>query len=356
VGTYAAGGLRTCAGDAEQIERSIATKGVHLKSVWNLIITGALVLVCALAPTRAESFGFVPGHFYTTDALSNTVNEMTASGVPVDSITLPAPYALGVRGLCFGPDGMLYVVAITDGGFDVLVLDSTGTIQSMYSSPAHIAGNVTYGKIAFATNGQFFVAADFFLDAFTPGSPNPAYVYSPIDDRVFDVKGLPSGNLLVLSSRRLDEVTTAGSLVRTITPDNFEFVDLRGVEFDSPTNHIFVAMGGQCCLGPSSPLLRLNGATGHVEALTSFNATDLLLSNDRKLVAASRVSSATTYDLNLNQLGALGSQRMFITQMPASPGPAAVAAPVPALSTLTTAFLAVVVAMAAGLCLRGRAQ
>ncbi len=324
-----------------------------MKNAWKFVGTCAAVLASLLViPTAADAFGFVPGHFYTTDAFSNTVNEMTASGVSVDSITLPASYTLGLRGLCFGPDGMLYVVAITDGGFDVLVLDSTGTIQNTYSSAGHIAGNVTYGKIAFATNGQFFVAADFFLEAFTPGSPNPAYVYSPTDDRVFDVKGLPSGNLLVLSGQRLDEVTTAGSLVRTITPDNIDFIDLRGVEFDPPTNRIFVAMGGECCLGPPHPLMRLNGATGHVELITSFYGDDLLLSNDRKLVVAvGFFNNTATFDLNLNQLGVFSSQRMFITQMPASP---AVTVPVPALSTLTTAFLGVVVVMTAGLSLRGR--
>lgn len=327
-----------------------------MTNAWKIFSQWAAVLACLLVmPTAAEGFGFIRDHFYTTDALSNTVDEMTATGIPVDSVTLPPPYnVLGLRGLCFGPDGLLYVVAVTDHGFDVLVLDSTGTIQATYSSAAHIDGNIALGKIAFATNGQFFVTAGFFLYAFTPGSPNPVPIYGNPGYQIFDVKELPSGHLLVLSDQRLDEITTTGSLVRTITSDDTVFIDGRAVEYDPPTDDIFVFMGGECCLAPQSPLMRLNGATGQVEELTSFlfNASDLLLSNERKLVVASRFLGAAVYDLNLKEIGVIGAQRMFITQMRVKQLPSSAAAAVPGLSASMTALLGVLVLLTSGLYLR----
>ena len=61
-----------------------------------------------------------------------------------------------------GPDGLLYAV-VSPGtgaiGFNVVAIDGAGTVCETYSSNStYLDGNLSCGKIAFANNGQFFVA------------------------------------------------------------------------------------------------------------------------------------------------------------------------------------------------------
>src|SRR5436309_137690 len=141
----------------------------------------ALVLLCAPPAARAQ-FGYAD--LYSSNYFSNTIEHYTPSGVYLNSLTVPSSYGSEVRGLSFGPDGLLYAVTVTGSNFSVVALAGNGAVQQTYSGPGYAAGNISYGKIAFATNGQFFVAESDNLVQFTRGSPTGTVVYT--NNQVFD--------------------------------------------------------------------------------------------------------------------------------------------------------------------------
>jgi hypothetical protein len=184
------------------------------------------------------------------------------------------------------------------------------------------------GKINFARNGQFFVAGGQYLTRFDVGTTYGTNIYT--NNGVTDVKGLPDGNLLVLSNYELDELTTGGELVRTITPSPVLLVDARGVEYDPASKTIYVSMLGYS--GEEFQILRMRSSGQIIESTYFVYAVDLLLTPDPhfaagrsrpgpgspapRLVVGSWTQAPGIFDLTLHQTGVLDSgQQMFVTQM-----------------------------------------
>jgi hypothetical protein len=198
-------------------------------------------------------------------------------------------------------------------GYNVLAFNAAGAVQAVYSGDDYTAGNLSFGKIAFATNNQFFVASQDNLRRFTIGNPTGTVIYS--NNQVFASTSLPSGNLLVLSAYQLQEITTAGTVVRTIAPGGgVSLVDARGVAYNPATGKIYVTMLGYT--GEFDRILRLDGLSGLVEKDVTYGyADDLFLTRDNRLLVGSRTSNVGIFDLDLNQTGTLtSSPQMFVTQ------------------------------------------
>ena len=184
-----------------------------------------------------------------------------------------------------------------------------------------MAGNLSYGKIAFANNGQFFVAGGDTLRRFNVGSQFGNLVYT--NNQVFDVTPTPSGSLLVLSAYQLQEITTSGTVIRTIN-SSVGLGDARGVAYNPATDKIYVTMLGYT--GEFFRIMRLNGQTGVVEKNEIYTyADDLFLTNDNRLLVGSRTVDTGIFDLDLNQTGTLtGGPQMFVTQIVPVPEPGSV--------------------------------
>src|SRR4051794_1893722 len=98
-----------------------------------------------LVSANAQTFRFISGNFYGSQG--NTIVSYSASGTQLG--TLPLPWANELRGLAFGPDGLLYAVSTNGDGFNVYALDASGQVHQTYPYPAWIGGNISWGKIAF---------------------------------------------------------------------------------------------------------------------------------------------------------------------------------------------------------------
>lgn len=256
---------------------------------------------------------FVQGDIYTSNYFSRDIRHYSQAGVFVDQISVDSSYGT-LYGMTFGPDGLLYAVSEgTSGDYNVLALDALGSVVHEYSGADYVAGNLSFGKIGFGTDGSFYVAAQDNLRSFAPGSTNGTLIYSA--NQIFDVEGLPNGNLLVGSAYSLQEITSTGTVVKTYNP-SVDLVDLRGIEYDASTDSIYVSMLGFS--GQFFRVMRLDGDTGVVEANETYNyADDLCLTADGKLLVGSRTMSPAIYDKDLNFQGTVGSdQQLFITQMP----------------------------------------
>src|SRR6185295_8750607 len=115
-----------------------------------LCIAAALL---AHATIALGAFTFTPGDFYSTDTSSDahdsSINEYSPAGNLVGTITLRSEVAsYGLRRLAFGPDSLLYVVAMSSPQRTsaVLALDSSGVIQHTYTVNIFFA-NASYGNL-----------------------------------------------------------------------------------------------------------------------------------------------------------------------------------------------------------------
>ncbi|MCP4250029.1 MAG: hypothetical protein GY778_23555, partial [bacterium] len=175
------------------------------------LFLGSLIAYCG----PAQAFDYTVGDFYGTNYFSNTIVHYDSSGTIVDSMTVPDGLAEDVKGLAFGPDGLLYAVAERQSGFAVLALDASGSVQQTYPyTPNYIGGNLSYGKLAFDAQGRFYVGGGGGLVSFSLGAPGSGALIYP--SGTYDVEALPSGNLLLVTSYDLLEVTNTGALVRDI--------------------------------------------------------------------------------------------------------------------------------------------
>jgi hypothetical protein len=202
-----------------------------------IIIVVFFVLV-HLQSVHAD-FSFVPGDYYSSNDFSRTITQYDIAGNVVGSLTVPSSYGSEVRGLTFGPDNLLYTTVITGTGFSVLALNSAGVAQQVYSGDVYVFGNGSFGKIA--TDGQYlYVAGQDQLTRFLLGDPSSGTsIYT--NNQVFDVEPLPNGNLLVASAYQIQEITTAGTVVRTIPTiggDGLPLNDIRGIEYDAATDDL----------------------------------------------------------------------------------------------------------------------
>ena len=125
-----------------------------------------------------------------------------------------------------------------------------------------------------------------------------------------------------MSAYALEEITTAGTLVRNIL--NFtSLTNARGVEYDATTNKIFVTELGNSGTGYFR-MIKVDGNTGALETSNHFvYGDDLITTSDGRLIAGSQTQTPGIFDQNLNLIGIFGTQpQMFITQMAVVPEPA----------------------------------
>jgi DNA-binding beta-propeller fold protein YncE len=278
---------------------------------------GLLFVVPILQATAQAAMTFTPGHYYSTNYWSRTILEYDQAGQSVGWLTVPSSQADELRGITFGPDGLLYVTAVRDTGFAILALDQTGNIHATYSGGIYIRGNLSYGKIA-VDQQSIYIAGQNQLMKFERGSQNPGSTIFT-ENQVFDVEILPDGNLLAASAYRVHEITSSGAIVREISPVGNYFTDIRGIEFDPATNNLFVTHLGHT--GFFFQLMRIDASTGLLEESTDFTyADDLFLTNSGDLLVGSRSETPRFYSQGLDQTGQLsGSERMFVTQLVPEP-------------------------------------
>jgi hypothetical protein len=286
----------------------------------------AFAVMCSL-PAADASITFTPGHIYSTytessiagDPVYRNIIEYDASGTVLGSLVIPSLVPNDeLRGIAFGPDGLLYAVKVHVGiaGFTVLVLDSSGAVHRTYAMGGiYVFGTGSGGKIA--VDPQYiYVAGGSDLVRFTVGDPNSGVsIYSKPEFDVLDVKILPNGHLFVSSSYQIDEITNTGTVVRTVaTYNGIEFVDIQGIEYDPVTNKLFVTELGT--LDATHTLLRLNASTGAIETTAFFYyAEDLFLTESRTLLVGSRFDAPRVYNENWAFVRRVGTaQRQFVTQ------------------------------------------
>ena len=278
-----------------------------------LILVFLCATLAAFSNRAHAAFGFVKGHDYTTNYFSRTITEFTSSGASVATITLPASACDELRGLTFAPGGLLYTTAVVGSGFNVLALNSAGVIQKTYTAPTvYAAGNLSFGKIAVDDQYLYVGAQDNLTRFAIGGSGSGTTIYT--DNQIYDIKVLPSGNLLVASAYNIKEITTGGAIIRTFNPQGIFFADIRGIEYNAATNDLFVTMLGYS--GQSFQLMRFDATSGVLEKQITFNyADDLFLTSTGTLLVGSRTQTPGIFDQELIQVGSLGSaSQMFVTQ------------------------------------------
>jgi hypothetical protein len=106
-------------------------------------------------PNAEAGFTFTPGHIYSAyEEFGSTrdIFEYSETGTFLGSLIVPSLVdGDELRGIAFGPDGMLYAVKahVAEWGFSVLVLDSSGTVHATYPMGGiYIYGSGAAGKIA----------------------------------------------------------------------------------------------------------------------------------------------------------------------------------------------------------------
>lgn len=270
-----------------------------------LACTFSTLLVCGTAQAGIWS----SGDLFTSNYASNEVRHYTATGSYINAFNLGGT-GQDVRGMAFSQNGWMYAVRTVGSGLGVTALDTNGVVQGQYSAASYVAGNIGYGAITFGNDGKFYVASQNSLLAFTPGVAQGQVIYQ--NNQVFDVKVLPSGNLMVLSAYALDEIKPNGALVRHMSTPYL--VDARGLEYDAVNNDIFVSMLGYT--GNFFQLMRLNASTGALETKTSFTyAGDLLLTADQQLLAGSRTLAPELFDKDLHAIHSIGNTaQLFVAQ------------------------------------------
>ena len=276
------------------------------QSLRNLV---ALLALTFGLHTVCGQLSFVPGNYYSASFWSRTITQYNPSGQVVGSFTLPSSLADEVRGLAFGPDGLLYASAVWGSGFKVLAYDASGTLRQTYTGSVYLAGNLGYGKLA-VDNQHIYVAGQDQLIRFDIGNPNSGVsLYS--NNQVFDVDLMPNGNLLVLSAYYLDEITPSGSLVRRLPA---WLTDARGVEYEPASDKVFVTQLGHT--GFFFQLMRFNWTTGAMEANTYFwYGEDIFLTDSGRLLVGSSTTTPAFFTQDLTQVGTLGGgAQMFVTE------------------------------------------
>jgi hypothetical protein len=284
----------------------------------------ACVLCAALwnLSNANADFSFSPGHIYSTWTFGNTTNvvECTADGTFLNSLTIPSLLENDeLRGIAFGPDGLLYAVMVhfADSGYQVLALDSSGTVHQTYRMEGiYIFGGGSYGKIAIDNQGNMYVAGGSALVHFTIGDPNSGMVLYP-HDQVDDVDILPNGNLFMAWEYGVDEITSNGTFVRTVVFSNgIDFVGIWGIEYNAATNKLFITQLGTT--GSKYSILRVNASTGEIETGAAFNyASDLFLTASGNLAVGSWTETARIYNQDMIFVSPLGTEpRFFVTQYP----------------------------------------
>jgi hypothetical protein len=260
-------------------------------------------------PAAPNAFAFVPGHYYTSNSSSRIITQYEASGLVVGSYTVPPELGEEVRGLAFGPDGLLYAtLSRGSNGFAVLALRSDGSVAATYTGSVDISGNLSFGKIAIDNRYLYVCGQDeltrFLLGDSSPGTP----IYT--ENEIYDVKPLPNGNLFVATASYVDEITNTGAFVRRIQLTGGQsFADIRGIEYNPTTDNLFVTHLG-------SRIARVRAATGLQLGSTGLLAADdLFLDASGLLLVGSATQNPTFFQQGLQRANSLlGEAQRFVTQ------------------------------------------
>jgi hypothetical protein len=262
-------------------------------------------------PMAPATFAFVPGHYYTSNYSSLVITEYDPTGTVVGSFTVPSALGEEVKGLAFGPDGLLYAtLSRGSAGFAVLALKSDGSVVASYAGSAFTAGNLSFGKIAM-DNQYLYVCGGGSLTRFLLGDPSSGTTIYP---ETWDVKPLSNGHLFAASQSYIDEITNSGAFVRRIQLTGNSFTDIRGIEYNPTTNILFVTHLGHSDF--FDRIMRVNATTGALLSSVVFNyADDLFLDSSGNLLVGSRTQNPTFFSEDLVSGNSLnGGQQMFVTQ------------------------------------------
>ena len=276
-----------------------------------------LLVLTAWPSTARAAFTFTPGHYYSTTPQPGmrTILEYAPDGTIVGSLDVAPSAADELRGIAFGPDGLLYVTTPRGNGFAVLALDAAGTIRQTYTADAPYLGNTSMGKLV-VDRGNVYVAAAV-VSKFRVGAPESGEsIYSPA---AYEVGVLPSGNLLVPVASNVYEITPTGQTVHTIQARP-NVHDIRGAAYDPATDKLFVADYGSSA--DPYAIRRINMATGEVEKSVQYTyGDDVFLTAEGNLLVGSRTLAPRLYSHDLELLDTLdGAERMFVTQYVPEPG------------------------------------
>lgn len=304
----------------------------------------AAILLLGMLSTQVESFSFSVGDFYAANISSSIITQYDTSGAIKGSLTVTLPSnGRDLRGLAFGPDGLLYATVAQSSGFSVLALDSYGTVQRTYTHTAYISGDIGYGAICFDNSGYFYVAAGGTgLVRFNTAAPSSVDIINR-EYGVHDVEVLPSGNILMATSQFIFELNRQGQMIRWITPsdpnhlvigDSPSFTDIQGIEYDPASNSLFVTAIGAS--GYYHKLTRVNAITGVVEACAIVSGGEhMILSNDGRLIVGNASYSTRVFSTSLESLGYFaGNTFPFVTQYVPVPEPSTFIALVGGLGSL----------------------
>jgi cysteine-rich repeat protein len=263
----------------------------------------------------------VPGHFYATRYNVRDITEYDANGRLLGAITLPPEAANNLRGLAFGSDGLLYVVADRwPQGFAVLALDESGIPLATYRSDGTVANNANYGKIAIA-GGDIYVGTNDGIAHFDRTRPGlGTVIYRGFG--VFDIEILPTGNLFAAADYLIRELTPDGRVVRTLPdPRPQSYVNIRAIEYDRARNDLYVSQLGYTDF--FDRVMRIDASSGGLEADFGFwRGADLFWTIGNTLLVSSGDDRypARLFSSDLQQIGELaGASRTFVTQHPLSP-------------------------------------
>jgi len=286
-------------------------------------------VLLGLVPTASAALTFTLGHYYSANQGSLRISEYNAAGTVVGTFDLPSALGQEARGVVFGPDGFLYVTVVRGSGFSVLALDSTCTVQAIYSvANVYTAGALSYGRLAVDAQ-HIFVTAGNQVTRFDIGAPNSGVaIYN--DNQLYDVKLLPSGNLFIATAYHIFEITASGTVVREIVlkaadPNDPKaylvfFTDIRGLEYNPTTNKLFVTHLGHTDF--FSQFMRIDASTGVLEKNITFGGDDLFLTTSGNLLVGSSFQVPRVFTQDLDQVGTLGTTAQpFVTQLTTPPQP-----------------------------------
>lgn len=292
--------------------KRVRKPGTSMWEKYNVRLLVGIFTLAAAAQSGAQ-FSFTPGDYYSSTTGSPVITQYTPTGAATGSLTVPGTGS--VRGMMFGPDGLLYATTDQGSGFSVFAMNSAGTVKQTYSSPVYVEGNLTYGQLA-VDSQHLYVTGQNQLTAFSIGQPNSGTVIYQ-NNQIFGVTLTPGGNLFVASAYQIQEITPAGSVLATVPG---YFVDLRGIAYDAALNSLFVTELGYT--GNEFQLLRLDATTGAVEASTSFwYGANVSLTQTGDLLVGSWTQPAGIFDENLRQIGTLNNGAQLFVTVDAVPEP-----------------------------------
>ena len=123
-----------------------------IKALFVMLTSATLSLRVA-----AGDFAIEPGDIYTGDHSTNTIIQVKPDGAEVATLALVG-YSLGTKGIAFGPDLSMYVVAVTSTGFDVVRVTPGESHVVVCSGTTYVRGNLSYGLLAISHDLRFYVA------------------------------------------------------------------------------------------------------------------------------------------------------------------------------------------------------